>query len=260
MWRPRGTVAGVTLCVVVVAVIIGAALTLRPTTSPGTTRARHVPPDLSAQWRVGPTLRELRANFAVLRGPGTAADQAAVATFRYGIGVGRQERLVSPEEVRLLGRIDGARVYLTVNPLFRHRTTGPVVAHMMWLAVGDTGVAWGPENYLIFPTMLGESGDLAPSGEPAVYISVVPDGVRRVKWRFACPTGVGATKCQLPPQRVVVLPVHDNLVSLNVNAPTSWSPNGNVATVTWYGADGLTKVFTNANTAVPFAGAPSRRA
>jgi hypothetical protein len=58
----------------------------------------------------------------------------------------------------------------------------------------------------------------------------------------------------------VVLPVHNNLVSLHVNAPTSWSPYGNVATVTWYGPDGLTKVFTNPRTAVPFPGAPATRA
>jgi len=45
-----------------------------------------------------------------------------------------------------------------------------------------------------------------------------------------------------------------------MNTPTSWSPNGNVATVTWYGADGMTRVFTNPNTAVPFPGAPAHRA
>jgi hypothetical protein len=228
--------------------------------SPGTPVITPRQPDLSLKWKIGPTLHELRSNFAVLRRPATPAEHAAVATFRYGIGVGMQMRLVSPEEVRLLGSVDGARVYLIVNPLFRHRTSGPVAAHMMSLAVGNDGVAWGPEDYLIFPTMLGQSGNLAPSGEPATLISVVPDGVHRVKWRFACGSDTSAAHCQLPPQRVVVLPVHDNLVSLQVDSPTSWSPNGNVSTVTWYGADGLTKVFTNPNTAVPFPGAPAHRA
>ena len=254
----RLTRSSLTLPLCLVAVIAGGFVLQR--NSPRVMTASDRQPDLSVKWRIGPTLRDLLANFAVLRGSGTAADQAAVANFRYGIGVGQRQRLVSPEEVRLVGRIDGAPVYLKVDPLFRHRTTGPVVAHMMSLGVGDIGVAWGPEDYLIFPTMLGRSGDLAPSGEPAVYIGVVPDGVRRVRWRFACPSGVSAAQCQLPPQRVVVLPVHNNLVSLQVNAPTSWSPYGNVATVTWYGVDGLTKVFTNARTAVPFPGAPVRRA
>ncbi|MDE3132182.1 MAG: hypothetical protein KGL16_13615, partial [Acidobacteriota bacterium] len=228
--------------------------------SPGTPAITTEQPDLSAQWKVGPTLRDLRANFAVLRGPGTTADRTAVATFRYGVGVGAQMRRVSPEEVRLLGRVNDSRVYLIVDPLFRHRTTGRVVAHMMSLAIGDTGFAWGPENYLIFPTMVAQSGQLGPSSGPSAYVSVVPDGVRRVKWQFACPSGSAGAKCQLPPQRVVVLPVHDNLVSLQMNTPTSWSPSGNVARVTWYGADGLTKVFTDPNTAVPFPGAPAHRA
>jgi hypothetical protein len=260
MRRPRGNIAGVTLCIVGAALIVGAVVALRRSPSPHAVTASHVQPDLSAQWRVGPTLSDLRANFAVLRRPATAADQAAVATFRYAIGVGRQMRLVSPEEVRPLGRVDGARVYLLVDPLFRHRTSGPVVAHMMSLAIGDTGFEWGPENYLIFPTMVDQSGGLGPSSEPSTYVSVVPDGVRRVRWRFACPSGSGGAKCQLPSQGVVVLPVHDNLVSLQTTAPTSWSPYGNVATVTWYGVDGLTKVFTDANTAVPFPGAPAHRA
>jgi hypothetical protein len=245
---------------VAAAVIIAAVVALRPRTHPQPATAARVQPDLSARWKIGPTLSDLRANFATLRHPATAADRAAVATFRYAIGVGRQMRFVLPEEVRPLGRIDGAPVYLVVDPLFRHRTTGPVAAHMMSLAVGNDGVSWGPENYLIFPTMLGQSGDIAPSDEPATLISVVPDGVRRVKWRFACGSDTSAAHCQLPAQRVVVLPVHDNLVSLQVSAPTSWSPDGNVATVTWYGADGLTRVFTNARTAVPFPGAPATRA
>jgi hypothetical protein len=260
MGRPRGNIAGVTLCIVVAALIVGTVVALRRSPSPHAVTASHVQPDLSAQWRVGPTLSDLRANFAVLRRPATAADQSAVATFRYAIGVGRQMRMVSPEEVRPLGRVDGARAYLLVDPLFRHRTTGPVVAHMMSLAIGGTGFAWGPENYLIFPTMVAQSGELGPSSGPSTYVSVVPDGVQRVKWRFACPSGVSGAKCQLPAQRVVVLPVHNNLVSLQMNTPTSWSPSGNVATVTWYGADGLTKRFTNAQTSVPFPGAPAHRA
>lgn len=258
MRRLRGNTAGVTVCIVVAAVIVGAVVALRPQTGPRLATAGHGQPDLSAQWKIGPTLRDLRANFAVLRGPATAVDRAAVATFRYGIGA--RARLVSPEEVRLLRHVDGARAYLIVDPLFRHRTTGRVVAHMMSLSIGDTGFAWGPENYLIFPTMVAQSGELGPSSGPSTYVSVVPDGVRRVKWRFACPSRASGAKCQLPAQRVVTLPVHDNLVSLQMDTPTSWSPNGNVATVTWYGADGLTKVFTDPNTAVPFPGAPAHRA
>ena len=259
MFRPRGNVAGVTMCIVAAALIVGAVVALRRSPSPQAATVSQVQPDLSAQWKVGPTLNDLRANFAVLRRPATAAEHAAIATFRYGIGLHAPPRLVSPEEVRLLGRVNGARVYLIVNPLFRHRTYGAVVAHMMSLSIGNTGFAWGPENYLIFPTMVDTSGGVGPTTGPASYVSVVPDGVRRVKWRFACPSTSGGEACRLPQQRLVVLPVRHNLAVLQTNTAESWSPEGNVASVTWYGADGLTKVFTNFKTAVPFPGAPARR-
>lgn len=244
---------------IVAAVLIGAlVVALQRQTSPRGIAASQRQPDLSVQWHVGPTLRELRSNFAVLRRPATAAEHAAVAAF--GLVDGPRRRLVSPEYVRWLGRVDGAPAYLIVDPVFSHEGSGALVAHMMSLSIGDTRYEWGPENYLIFPTMVAQSGALGPSSGPSTYVSVVPDGVRRVKWRFACPPRSEGVSCRLPAQRVVVLPVHDNLVALPMDAPTSWSPDGNVATVTWYGADGLRKVFTNPDTARPFPGAPAHRA
>jgi hypothetical protein len=218
--------------------------------------ARHVQPDLSVQWHIGPTLRQLRANFAVLRRPATASEQAAVAMFTAPTSAQPEV----PVSVRLVGRVDGTRVYLIVNPIFRHGARGAVVAYKMTLAGGTGGAVagfpYGPTNYLIFPVTGGGVND------PAAYISVVPDGVRSVRWQFACISGsrVRSTGCQLPSQSPVDVPVHDNLAVLQTDYPLT--ENGQsyagVTRVTWYGADGLSKVFTNQNPAVPFPGAPAR--
>jgi hypothetical protein len=255
MYRVRGKGAAVTLSVVAAALIV-VALTLARQTSPRLIAASHRQPDLSVQWHIGPTLRELRANFAVLRRPATAAEHAAVQMFMAPTNGQTQV----PESVRLLGRVEGQPVYLVVYPIFRHGIWGPVVAHQMAVTGGNGGglssMSYIPGNYLIFPAT-----DATPNG-PTAYVGVVPDGVRRVRWQFACISATRArpTSCQLPSPRVADVPVHDNLAVLQ----TDQLLNGNgesyagVTRVTWYGADGLSKVFTNANAAVPFPGAPAR--
>ena len=247
MPRPRGKGATVTLGIAAAALIVALVLTLQRQTSPRVIAASHSQPDLSVRRHIGPTLRELRANFAVLRRPATASEHAAVATFT----AATSDQPEIPEYVRLADVINGMKVYFVVYPIFRHGARGAVVAHQMNLAGGDTGLAWGPGNYLIFPAALSGS-------DGSTYLSVVPDGVRSVTWRFACPPNSSSGPCQLPPEHVVHVPVHDNLAVWQTNTHVSWSPYGNVATVTWFGADGLTKVFTNANAAVPFPGAPAR--
>ena len=220
--------------------------------------ASHRQPDLSVRWHIGPTLRELRANFAALRRPPTSAEHAAVAMFT--AATDRKPEVA--EEVRLAGRVDGTRVYLVVYPVFRHGSYGNVVAHLMTVSGGSGGAVGGfsyrAGSYLIFPQTAGR-----PDG-PTAYFGVVPDGVRRVRWQFACISGsrARATGCQLPSPRVVDVPVHHNLAVLQ----TSYALNDSgqsyagVTRVTWYGADGLSKVFTSQNAAVPFPGAPARTA
>lgn len=62
--------------------------------------------------------------------------------------------------------------------------SGPVVAYQMNVMAGN-GYAWGPGNYWIFPTPIAAA---SPGGivQPRAYLSVVPDGVRRVRWHFTC--------------------------------------------------------------------------
>lgn len=245
-----------TICIVAVAVIVAAILALQRQASPRVIGASHRQPDLSVQWHIGPTLRELRENFAVLRRPATAAEHAAVRMFAAPTN-GKTE---VPESVRLAGRVEGQPVYFVVLPIFRHGIWGPVVAHQMIVAGGNGGGLGGmpyiPGNYLIFPAT-----DATPDG-PTAYVGVVPDGVRSVRWQFACISGSHArpTGCQLPSPRVVDVPVHHNLAVLQTTY--SLTQNGKsypgVTRVTWYGADGLSKMFTNMNAAVPFPGAPAR--
>jgi hypothetical protein len=241
----------VVLCAVAAAVVIAIlALVLARQTSPRLIRASHRQPDLSVKWHIGPTLRALRANFAVLRRPPTVADLAAAAMFT---------STTPPEYVRVIGRVDGTRVYLVVNSIFRHRTWGPVVAHQVTVAGGPGGAVSGFNytrgNYLIFPQTAGGF-----NGQPSAYFGVVPDGVRTVRWQFACISGshVSQTGCELPSSRVVNVPVHGNLAVLQTDQPITGNGKSyaGVTRVTWFGAAGMSKVFTNPNTAVPIPGAP----
>jgi hypothetical protein len=258
MRRFRGNTFGVSICIVAAALIVAAVMALRQPTTAHVAGASDAQPDLSAQWHIGPTLRELRANFAVLRRPATAGEHAAVAMFT---GATSRKPEV-PEEVRSLGRVEGHPVYLVVYPVFRHGAWGRVVAHELTVAGGNGGglggMAYIPGNYLIFPAT-----DATPTS-PTAYVGLVPDGVRRVRWQFACLSGthVSTSGCQLPSPRVADLPVHDNLAVLQTAYTTNWTGGSHafagVTKVTWYGADGLTKTFTNQNAAVPFPGAPAR--
>jgi hypothetical protein len=256
MYRVRGKGATVTSWVVAAALIV-VVLMLSRQTSPRVIAAGHRQPDLSVQWHIGPTLRELRANFAVLRRPATAAEHAAVAMFT--AATNRQPEV--PEEVRLAGRVEGVPMYFVIVPIFRHGAWGPVVAHEMEVDGGNGGGLGGmpyiPSNYLIFPAT-----DAAPNS-PTAYVGVVPDGVHSVRWQFACISGsqTRTSGCQLPSPRLVDVPVHNNLAVLQTSYQLTDSGRAYAAVtrVTWYGADGLSKVFTNLNAAVPFPGAPVRR-
>jgi len=242
-----------------VACVLGVnlALSLRAGPSSQLITTSHREPDLSVKWHIGPTLRELLANFAVLRRPATARERAAVAMFTAATSV--QPEI--PEYVRYVGRVEGQPVYLVIYPVFRHGARGAVVAHMMTVAGGGNGGLGGYNyragNYAIFPET-----DAAPN-KPTAYVGVVPDGVRRVRWQFACINGAHTSLrgCQLPSPRIVNLAVHNNLAVLRTREPYGYSVNVNpypgVTRVTWYGPAGMSKVFTNANTAVPIPGAPT---
>jgi hypothetical protein len=159
-----------------------------------------------------------------------------------------------PEYVRQARVADGVRVYLVVDPIFRHESYGAVVGYQMMVSANDAGFNYIPGNYLIFPSVSGGFG------QPQSYLSVVPDGVRIVRWHFTCSPYTASSGCQLPAEKVVSVPVRDNLAVL----PTTNGGNGtaypNVNRVTWYRSNGSHTTFTNQNKAVPFPGAPARPA
>jgi hypothetical protein len=136
-----------------------------------------------------------------------------------------------PEYVRQAGVVDGVRVYFVVFPIFRHGPFGAVVGYQMMVSANDTGMDYVPGNYL----------------------SVVPDGVRRVRWHFTCSHDPAGSGCQVPDTTVSV-PVRDNLAVLPITNAVGY-PTVNAAT--WYRRDGSHTTFINQNRAVPFQGAPA---
>ena len=157
-----------------------------------------------------------------------------------------------PEYVRQAGVVDGVRVYFVVFPIFRHGPFGAVVGYQMMVSANDTGMDYVPGNYLIFPTVITGS-DQPGFAQPQAYLSVVPDGVRRVRWHFTCSHDPAGSGCQVPDTTVSV-PVRDNLAVLPITNAVGY-PTVNAAT--WYRRDGSHTTFINQNRAVPFQGAPA---
>jgi len=199
-------------------------------------------------WHIGPSLRELRANFAVLRRPATAREHALLPTYT----AATNDQPDVPEYVREAGVADGIPVYFVVYPVFRHGASGAVVAYQMNV-IADAGSSYIPSNYLIFPEVISSAS--TGLAQPQAYLSVVPDSVRSVRWHFTCGQHSTGGGCEIATPSVSV-PVHDNLAVL----PITTSNYPTVNHVTWYRTDGSTTTFKNQNAAVPFPGAPAWRA
>ena len=241
-------VAAVTLCSAILA--LGAWLAVRGTGSqpPSLPSPPHARRDLSVAWHIGPSLRELQANFAILRRPATASEHAMLATFT--AATNHQPEV--PEYVRLAGVVDGVRVYFVVYPIFRHGSFGAVVGYQMMVAANGTGMGYAPGNYLIFPAVIASS-DQSGFAQPQAYLSVVPDDVVRVRWRFTCRQKPAEGTCAVA-DRTVSVPVHGNLAVLPVTTAGAYAT---VKAATWYRRNGSQTTFTNQNRAVPFHGAPA---
>lgn len=242
-------VAAVTLCAAVLA--FGACLVLRGNNKqllslPSPPHARR---DLSMAWHIGPSLRELQENFAALRRPATAKEHAMLATFT----AATNDQPEVPEYVRQAGVVDRVPVYFVVFPIFRHGSSGAVVGYEMMVSANDTGMNYVPGNYLIFPAVITGS-DQSGSAQPQAYLSVVPDGVGRVRWHFTCSQHPASRECEIP-EAAVTVPVHDNLAVLPVTTGDDY-PTVNAAT--WYRRNGSHTTFINQDRAVPFLGAPAR--
>lgn len=246
-FRRGPAVVAVTLCAGALA--LGAGLALRGSNNslPSLPSPPHASQDLSAVRHIGPTLRELQANFAALRRPATAREHALLPTYT----APTNDRPEVPEYVREAGVADGIPVYFVVYPIFGHGASGPVVGYEMSV-MANSGFPYTPSNYLIFPAVL--SGTAATGlAQPQAYLSVVPDGVRSVRWHFTCHSDLAGRPCELFAHSATV-PVHHNLAVLPITTGSGYPV---VNRVTWYRTDGSTATFTNQNKAVPFPGAPA---
>lgn len=195
-----------------------------------------------------PSLSALMAHFAVLRRSPTAADRPAVR--RFGVGIGTAGQTEQPTFVRLAGEANGIPVYFVVYADYRHGATGPVSGYSLQIISGG-GASYAAGSYMIFPTVT-----TSDSGTRSAYLSVVPDGVRMVRWRLACQSNVRG--CVLPAgQHTLSAPVRDNLAVVPLRTPNPGTAYAGAVSVTWYRDDGTQATFTNENAAVPFAGAPA---
>jgi hypothetical protein len=239
----------VTLCAGALAFSAGLILRGNHNQFPSLPSPPHARRDLSIARHIGPSLRELEANFAVLRRPATAREHALLSTFT----AATNDQPEVPEYVREAGLADGIPVYFVVYPIFRHGASGAVVGYEMAVSGAGAGSSYVPGNYLIFPNVFGGFG------HPQAYVSVVPDGVRSVRWHFTCSQHPAGSGCQLPYPKVVSVPVRDNLAVLPTTTGGDGAAYPTVNEVTWYRADGSATLFTNQNKAVPFPGAPQWR-
>lgn len=245
--RTLPALVGVAVCLAVVVIVaITGPRSGRVPSGDGPESSLRSQPRWNASDAQHPSLSALMAHFAMLRRAPTAADRAAVPRFTFAVGTpGRNE---APTLVRLAGAPNGIPVYFVIFANHRHGATGPVLSYSMNIISGS-GNPYAASSYLIFPTV-------ETSGKRSEYLSVVPDGVRSVRWRFACPSG--ATGCMLPGgRRTVSVPVRGNLAALGVARPNPGAFYADALSVTWYRDDGTHTTYTNRNTAVPFAGAPA---
>ncbi|HEX5192441.1 MAG TPA: hypothetical protein VFW09_06535 [Solirubrobacteraceae bacterium] len=195
--------------------------------------------------RAVPTLAQLLRNFAVLRRPQTAADRS----WQPPNVVVNEQRL--RRFTRLAQRLpNGDRIYLSIAR-FRNRPAGndPLAARYMLnvdivSANGNDGLGASFDrsvNYTVSP--LSSLGLRPAAGRTPTWVSVIPDGVDRVRWRFACPPSSTAGCGRQPPVTVTV-PVRGNVAAASVPA-TDTVCGGRVqrhcrmpVAITWYSADG----------------------
>jgi len=240
--------AAVAVCLAVVILAV-TALRSRAPTGEGPASSLRSKPGWNASDGQHPSLSALMAHLAVLRRPATAADRAAVRRFGYGVGAA-PGRTQYPTLVRLAGDANGIPVYFVVDAARQHGASGPAVGYSMQVDANE-GINYIAGNYVVFPTVVGSE-----VRGPREYFSVVPDGVRTARWRFACPAT--ATGCMLPPAgRTVSVPVRDNLAVWPVPSPNPGTYYADAVSVTWYRDDGTHTTYTNQYSAVPFAGAPA---
>lgn len=197
-------------------------------------------------------LAQLRAHFAVLRRPQTPADQS------WGNhSVGLNWRGLSNLTRRLAVLSDGDRIFLTIDqfhgPVPRGLVAPPKIGSLsMTVSLvdkhGDSSGVPDDANsrYTIFPASLEpvqrprpQHGELGPRLDPGtVWVSLVPDGVSKVRWVFVC--GAGRGRCDgFSGSRTIEVPVRDNLAAVPATDSDSCADFAcQPATIVWYDAQG----------------------
>jgi len=238
--RPRpGTVfvavsVAVTAAVVVLAVaLVGHAHNAARRTPPS---SRH--PSTGPATAAVPTLQQLLANFAVLRRPQTAADRS------WQPDPDPAARSLPPA-TRLARTLPGGnRVFVRLEKLTAPEPGRPAGTYSMILWVvdrrGDSGSANFGHNvgYTISPMEFPAPGH--QTGNKPTWTSLVPNGLARVSWTFAC--SAKSSPCLGRNQITLQVPVRGNIAS--ASAPRTGGCIGTSlscrppATVTWYAPGG----------------------
>ena len=135
-----------------------------------------------------PTLAQLKANFAVLRRPQTAADRFAAQYICHACGA-----RVLPGLTRLARTLpDGTKVFLNVWHLQIAEQGQPAGSYALHEdVIGGTPIL---DPGSLKDTTFGAGSDytVMPStieiqGRAPVWTGIVPDGVTSVRWTFTCP-------------------------------------------------------------------------
>jgi hypothetical protein len=189
-----------------------------------------------------PDLRQLMANFAVLRRPQTAADRSWHP---------HCDCAGSATQLNHLTRFamtlpHGYRVFLDVERFIAGgQLNTPGGSYMMNLDLVDRygnvdSTSFGANTqYTVHPISTADPGPPSALQSGAGFASVVPDGVAKVSWTFGCPRGDRPSNgIKAGPSRTVVVPVINNVAAVWLTkAPAACPESTNVV---WLGADGHT--------------------
>lgn len=191
-----------------------------------------------------PSFQQLLANFAVLRRAQAAADRS----WQPACDCGNASREL-PKLTRLAATLsDGDRVFLTVEQ-FRAGGQLNQAAGTYSLSVwvldrrgNSSATNFGPNvNYTVFP-FSSPRPRVHPSAPALTWASIIPDGVKHVRWTFACNPALLPLRCADRRSVTVNLPVRNNIAAARIPGTGECDPRGGIcrppAVVTWYGASG----------------------
>lgn len=176
------------------------------------------------------TLKQLLAQFAVLRRAQTAADRSWKPSGEAG---GSRQTRPLPNLTRLATTLDnGQRVFLTVEQSLVAQGFQAAGSYSLslWLVSRNRIIGGEPYSasvgHTIFP------GPLAFVDHKETWTSIVPDAVKSVRWVF--PRQNGLRTHVYPRPLTVDVPVVDNVAAARVPRSATWEP----VTIIWEGTNG----------------------